>query len=51
VLTGIWHGASWNFAIWGANFGALIILEKFFLQKWLDKLPIFHSCPISISPS
>ena len=43
VLTGIWHGASWNFAIWGAYFGVLIILEKFFLQKWLDKLPKFFS--------
>lgn len=39
VLTGIWHGASWNFAMWGAYYGILIIFEKLFLQKWLDKIP------------
>ncbi|WMJ21985.1 MBOAT family O-acyltransferase [Paludicola sp. MB14-C6] len=38
-LTGLWHGASWNFVLWGLYFGALIILEKFFLGKWLKKLP------------
>ncbi|MBW7571562.1 MBOAT family protein [Caproiciproducens sp. AGMB10547] len=41
VLTGIWHGASWNFAIWGAYYAVLIICEKLFLQKWLDKIPAF----------
>lgn len=41
VLTGIWHGASWNFVLWGAWFGALLILEKLFLLKWLEKLPKF----------
>lgn len=39
LLTGIWHGASWNFVIWGAMFGALLILEKFFLGKYLEKAP------------
>lgn len=38
-LTGIWHGASWNFIIWGLYFGALIYIERQFLGKWLDKLP------------
>ena len=33
VLTGMWHGASWNFAFWGAYYAVLIILEKLFLQK------------------
>ncbi|NLG93483.1 MAG: MBOAT family protein, partial [Clostridiales bacterium] len=41
VLTGIWHGASWNFAFWGAYYGFLIICEKLFLQKWLDRIPGF----------
>ncbi|MFR1476888.1 MAG: MBOAT family O-acyltransferase [Hydrogeniiclostridium mannosilyticum] len=37
VLTGMWHGASWNFAFWGAYYAVLIILEKLFLQKVLGK--------------
>ncbi len=41
VLTGIWHGASWNFAMWGAYYGVLIICEKLFLRKWLEKIPQF----------
>ena len=40
-LTGLWHGASWNFALWGLYFGVLIILEKLFLGKLLEKLPKF----------
>ena len=42
-LTGLWHGASWNFIIWGMGFGVLIILEKLFMLKVLDKLPKFFS--------
>lgn len=38
-LTGLWHGASWNFIIWGAYFGLLLLIEKFLLHKILDKLP------------
>lgn len=38
-LTGLWHGASWNFVIWGLYFGIFIIAEKFFLGKFLEKLP------------
>lgn len=38
-LTGLWHGASWNFLLWGLYFGLLLILEKFVLKKLLDKLP------------
>lgn len=41
VLTGLWHGASWNFAFWGGYWGLLIICEKLFLQKWLDRIPAF----------
>ncbi len=38
-LTGIWHGASWNFAVWGLYFGIILIAEKFVLNKYLKKLP------------
>ena len=43
AVTGIWHGASWNFMLWGVYFGVLIILERLFLGKWLEKLPSFIS--------
>lgn len=39
LLTGLWHGASWNFVLWGAYYGALLILEKKVLLKVLDRLP------------
>ncbi len=38
VITGLWHGASWNFLIWGLIHGFFIILERLGLQKLLDKL-------------
>ena len=41
ALTGLWHGASWNFLIWGMFYGILLLLEKEFLHKLLDKLPKF----------
>src|SRR5690606_5650441 len=37
--TGFWHGASWKFVLWGLYFGALIVLERLFLQAWLRRLP------------
>lgn len=40
-LTGLWHGASWNFVVWGLYYGLLLFLEKIFLQTYLKKLPIF----------
>lgn len=40
-LTGLWHGASWNFVLWGAYLGIIIMLEKLFLLKALDRLPAF----------
>ncbi len=39
ALTGIWHGASWNFLFWGLYFGFFIALERLFLLKWLERLP------------
>lgn len=38
-LTGIWHGASWNFVVWGLYYGVLLLIEKFFLGRYLKKLP------------
>ncbi|MDL2274433.1 MBOAT family protein [Oscillospiraceae bacterium OttesenSCG-928-G22] len=38
-LTGFWHGASWNFIFWGLYFFVLLLLEKTFLKKILDKIP------------
>lgn len=41
TLTGLWHGASWNFAFWGAYWGTLIICEKLFFNRILEKIPPF----------
>lgn len=38
-LTGLWHGASWNFILWGLYFGVILIIERFFLGKYLQKIP------------
>ena len=38
-LTGLWHGAYYNFILWGVYYGVLLVLEKFVLKKVLDKLP------------
>ena len=43
-LTGLWHGASWNFILWGLYFAVILLLEKLVLSKYLDKLPSFISC-------
>ena len=39
LLTGFWHGADWNFVLWGVYFAILLILERAFLLKLLEKLP------------
>ena len=39
VLTGIWHGANWTFVIWGLMYGIMLIIEKLFLTKHLEKMP------------
>lgn len=41
LLTGFWHGASWNYVLWGVFYGVLLVCEKLFLLKWLDKVPAF----------
>lgn len=40
VLTGLWHGADWNFVLWGLFFAVFLIMEKGFLLKPLQKLPV-----------
>ena len=41
LLTGLWHGAAWNFVLWGAYYGLLLILEKHVLDRFLQRLPSF----------
>ncbi len=41
LATGLWHGASWNFMLWGGYYGVLILLERLFLLRLLDRLPRF----------
>lgn len=41
ALTGLWHGASWNFLLWGVYYALLLMLEKAFLLKLFDRLPNF----------
>ena len=41
MLTGLWHGASWNFVAWGVYFAILLVLEKTFLLNLLNRLPAF----------
>ncbi|MFA5528499.1 MAG: MBOAT family O-acyltransferase [Peptostreptococcales bacterium] len=43
LLTGLWHGASWNFIFWGLYFGVFIVIEKVILLKLLSKVPTFIS--------
>ena len=42
-LTGLWHGASWNFVLWGLYFWLLLVVEKAFLLKMLEKIPAVFS--------
>ena len=39
ALTGIWHGAGWNFLLWGLYYAVFMLAERIFLGKWLEKLP------------
>ena len=40
ILTGFWHGAQWNFILWGLYYAAFLLLEKLFLAKLLARLPV-----------
>jgi alginate O-acetyltransferase complex protein AlgI len=47
LFSGLWHGASWNFVLWGAYHGLFLVLERLFLGKVFDKLGKFISIPIT----
>lgn len=40
ALTGLWHGASWNFVVWGLYYGVLLIVEKYLLKRKTESIPI-----------
>ena len=43
TLTGLWHGASWNYLLWGLWFFVFLMLERFALKKWLEKIPVISN--------
>ena len=49
MLTGFWHGAAWNFIIWGLFFAVLLILEKLFLKKLLEKTKVIKRIYIALA--
>lgn len=44
LFTGLWHGASWNFVIWGLYFGILLVIEKKWLLRILEKAKVVRNC-------
>lgn len=44
LATGLWHGASWQFVVWGMWHGIMIVLEKLFLLHWLERCPRWVGC-------
>ena len=48
LLTGFWHGASWNFIVWGVYYGALLLAEKFLLRDIKKKLPSFVNIAVTL---
>ncbi len=42
-LTGLWHGADWTFILWGLYFGILLIIERLFTGKYIEKLPVIRN--------
>lgn len=47
LFSGLWHGASWNFVLWGAYHGFFLVIERLFLGRVLDKLGKFVALPIT----
>lgn len=43
ALTGLWHGASWNFVLWGLWFFVFLMIERLFLKRVLDKVPLLSN--------
>ncbi len=48
ALTGLWHGASWSFVVWGVYFGAFIIAEKLLLGKRIEKITKWVRVPLTL---
>jgi len=44
LLTGIWHGASWNFILWGVYYGLWLVVEKKIIFKFINKIPAWIRC-------
>ena len=42
MLTGFWHGAAWNFVVWGLVFAVFLVIEKLWLLKWLEKAKVWN---------
>ncbi len=40
-LTGLWHGAAWNFVFWGLYYGVLLVIEKYLIGKYIAKAPVW----------
>jgi alginate O-acetyltransferase complex protein AlgI len=43
ALTGLWHGANWNFLVWGLWFFVFLMIERLFLKKVLEKVPLLSN--------
>lgn len=43
ALTGLWHGASWNFVVWGLWFFVFLMIERFLLKGWFEKIPVLSN--------
>ena len=39
ALTGLWHGAHWNFVLWGLYYGIILIIEKYLIGKYIERAP------------
>ena len=48
LLTGVWHGASWNYIFWGLYYGGLLLLEKFVFKSILEKIPSLIRVPFTL---
>lgn len=49
LLTGFWHGAAWNFIVWGLFFAVLLVIEKLFLLRLLEKTKVIKRIYISLA--
>ena len=47
-LTGLWHGANWNFIFWGLYFGGLLLIEKFIIGDKMEKIPMLARRVVSL---